>query len=368
MYSLTKNALLRLLIKLLIFLQKKPRSQPEKILFVSTTGLGDTLWATPIIHTYKISHPHHSLTLLTSPSGYEVFRENPYIDKICILQKPLLSRFFALFRLCKREQFAIAYLLHTSQRLVLPLLAALQIPCRVGTAGRQKGLDDLLTTIVSPKATQHEIAKRLDLINAEKSIAQNLEIFLTEKDKRVAKQYIDQKPLIVMHPGAKDSFKRWPAEHFITLGKELMRCLTANILITGNAEEKTLCEQIAQEIPGALSLAGQLSIREMAGLLDHVQLMITNDTGPMHLAFALKAPVIGLFCSTDPNICGPYFPCSHAHIVHRKPTCNPCLQKKCRDPFCFLQITPKEIVDLVIKIRKDQQNPLKSEVYEQSPV
>ena len=77
--------------------------------------------------------------------------------------------------------------------------------------------------------------------------------------------------------------------------------------------------------------------------------MISNDTGPMHLALAVQTPTIGLFTPTDPNLCGPYFVNSTLAIA-KKQTCSPCLRKKCAEPFCLLQIGVNEVYDAVVKL------------------
>src|SRR5262249_33690576 len=150
-------------------------------------------------------------------------------------------------------------------------------------------------------------------------------------------------PLIALHPGAKDGFKQWPAAHFVELGNRLVRSLGCRIIVTGTPQEKSLVESISSQIDRAIP-ATDLPLLSAAALIKKMDLMISNDTGPMHIAFATRTPTIGIFAPTDPKLCGPYF-VENALTVAKKPTCSPCLKKKCGEPFCLLQIGVQEVYD-----------------------
>jgi ADP-heptose:LPS heptosyltransferase len=114
------------------------------------------------------------------------------------------------------------------------------------------------------------------------------------------------------------------------------------ILVTGDAAEKRVAEGIASRIEGAVTLAGTLTLRETAALIERMALFITNDTGPMHIAFALKTPTIALFSPTDPRLCGPWH-AEKVEVVEKPKVCNPCTGKKCYNPVCMGQITVEEV-------------------------
>jgi ADP-heptose:LPS heptosyltransferase len=161
---------------------------------------------------------------------------------------------------------------------------------------------------------------------------------------RFLKQHklVKDHPLICLHPGAKDQFKQWPAECFIELGQRLQEHLGATILITGNKGEKKLASSIAKKIPGAIPITNKLSLPALARLMCDFSLMITNDTGPMHLSFSVSCPTIALFSPTDPALCGPYLASKH-RVISAPPSCTPCLKKQCQDPFCLMQIPVSKV-------------------------
>lgn len=335
-----KNALLKLLTKH----YRRYRgdvANPKRILIASTTGLGDTLWATPAIRALKKAHPNSKLCLLTSPIGEQVLKNNPYIDHILIMKNASLIQ--APKIVYKIRQFAPEqiYIFHTSQRIALPLCAMNRAKSIIGTQGLNKGLDTLLTQSF-PLVQQHEISRRMQMTGL--SGDETLDWHISSDEAQWAQEFMKQftAPIIALHPGSKDRFKQWPVEHFIKLGEKCVKQLGAQVVVTGNALEKPLADQIAASIDGALSLAGQLNIRQLGALLPHFKRFITNDTGPMHMAFATKVPTIALFSPTDPNLCGPHHAKSSVAIAKNK-TCFPCLRKKCHDPFCMRSIGIDEV-------------------------
>lgn len=314
---------------------------------MATTALGDTLWTTPAIENIKTQYPHCYLGVLTSPIGMQVLENNPHIDKLFELKEPLSKHFFKLRKELYKEQFDTVLLMHASQRLTLPLCTLIGASRIVGTSGINKGLDSLLTH-PTPNHFQHEITRRLEIascIGVRPSI-ETLSFYL--KNDEVLPP---RKPgfWIALHPGSKDAFKRWAKENFIALGKRLKETYKCEILITGSKNERPLMEAVATGIPGAHLDASNRSLREFAALLNQMDLLISNDTGPVHLACALKRPVIGIYASTDPAVCGP-FKAEKATVVSRRNACDPCLKRKCRLPFCFMQIGPEEVLEATKKL------------------
>lgn len=322
-----------------------PKDKEPRILIVSTTGLGDTLWATASIASLRQSFPNAYIAALSSPIGAEVLKYNPFLSRIYTLEK--FS--YALWKALYQDRFDTILLFHASQRLTLPLCSFLGAQKIIGTAQINKGLDSLLTDPIEPQY-EHEIQRRLKLVEkiGGKITTETLSFFLQPEEKKPQRSGC----WIALHPGSKDAFKRWPAENFIQLGKELKKSLNCEILITGNKEEKDLMQSVAAEIPGAHLANSQLPFRPFASLLDQMHLLICNDSGPFHLACALNKPVIGIYSATDPRLCGPHL-APKAAVVSRPKSCTPCLQRGCRQPFCFLQIGTEEVLKKALEILRN---------------
>ncbi len=336
-----KNFFLKTLVKLF---QGKKGGNPEHFLVVSTTGLGDTLWATPAIKALREKHPHAYIAVLTTKLGKDVLSLNPHIDEIF-----LTKNFFSL----KQKKFHTIYIFHTSQRLILPLCALLGSTEIIGTEGINKGLDDLLTQKI-PQKYQHEVTRRCEIASVKTD--GGLEFFIDQKTQDQINSFLAKHtgPFIGIHPGAKDKFKQWDPECFVKVGNMLRKKLGCNIFITGNEKEKLLAESIASQIEGAISLAGQFGLKATAALISKFSVMLANDTGPMHLAFAVNTPTVALFAPTDPHLCGP-LPSAKAIVIDKAKTCRACLKKKCQEPFCLLQISPEEVYSAIIKLLLDEE-------------
>lgn len=315
-----KNRLIKFLTK--CFGRKRNYQKvPTRILIVSTTGFGDSLWATPALAALDGEY----VAVLTSPIGAKLFENNPHIHDIFTCPNNAIRSFFPLLRALRAKRFDTVYLFHASQRPIFPLIYWTGAGEIVGNQGMNKGLDCLFTTLL-PQKREHEILRRLRLIGKEDA-PKALEVFL-----KLAP--LKQEPCICLHPGAKDAFKFWPKEHFIELGRRIHRELGYQVYVSGTPGEKALVESIKKEIPGAK--AAIYSLNEFAALLKSAAVFVTNDTGPMHLAFALNVPTLVPFCPTDPKLCGPLE--AKAEVIYHRPTCTPCLKKRCHQPICMYQI------------------------------
>ena len=339
-----KNAMINLLLRGLPRKNFKRKETP-RLLIVSTTGLGDSLWGTPALKALRKKHPKSYIALLTSPVGEQIYRNHPHLDEIFTLKGRSFFAMLSLLPKLRMREFDTAYVFHTSQRPILPLVS-LAGPSRiVGTEGINKGLDHLLTHPL-PQKYEHEIERRLSIVGCE-GADPKMDLFLTEEENETSLEIVPELPLVIgMHPGAKDRFKQWNPKYFIELGRKLVKEKGAKIFITGDLSEKMFAEEIEKHIPGATSLAGKLSIRETAAVIEKFDLFITNDTGPMHLAFAMETPTFALFSPTDPKRCGPY-KIDHGFVIQKPRTCTPCIRKACVSPFCMEQISPDVVYDQI---------------------
>lgn len=335
--------------------KKYSAGRPNRFLIITTTGIGDTLWATPAIRALKEAYPQSYIGVLTNRLGVEVLQGNPRVDKFFIFDKGLKSIISWPWLLISLRQsnFRTAFIFHSSDRLIWPMCYLAGPEERIGIKGENKGLDFLLTKAVGPPSGLHGAEKRMYLLQQLDAHFSNfrypLELYLSEADREVINNYLHgqginlRQPMIGLHPGAQKAFKCWPWERFVEVGFALQQKYQAYIFITGNGKEQEIAQKIANKIPQAIAVAGRFSLRETAALIERLALYITNDTGPMHISFALGTPTIALFAATDPAQCGPYL--DHRPVViYRPKICDLCLGKKCLRPKCLEQITSAEVI------------------------
>ena len=153
---------------------------------------------------------------------------------------------------------------------------------------------------------------------------------------------------IALQPGARWDNKRWPAEHFAALVRALAQKFPdTRFAVLGTAEDQPIGETIARAEPlRCLNLCGQISLLEMVEWLRRCELMVTNDTGPMHVAAALGKPLVALFGPTEPRRTGPY---GHLENVLRLDLpCSPCLKSHCtfeKPEECLKAISPAQVFE-----------------------
>jgi len=167
-----------------------------------------------------------------------------------------------------------------------------------------------------------------------------------------AKWQTDGARWIAIQPGARWPNKRWPVGHFTELVRLLAEIFSdAHFAILGGAGDKSLGEIIARSAPGrCLNLCGQTSLPEMVEWLRFCSLMITNDTGPMHIAAALGKPLVALFGPTEPRRTGPYHQLDS--VLRIDLPCSPCLKSRChyeKPNECLNALSPAAVFEFVRK-------------------
>jgi lipopolysaccharide heptosyltransferase II len=155
---------------------------------------------------------------------------------------------------------------------------------------------------------------------------------------------------LAIQPGARWVNKRWPIEHYVELLKRLAdSALPHHFVILGSAEDRPLGEKLQEALPErCLNLTGQTSLLEMVEWIRLCDLMVTNDTGPMHIAAALGTPVVAIFGPTEPWRTGPYGQIEHA--LQLDLACAPCLRRTCRTAnpcACLRDLPPASVFEAV---------------------
>jgi heptosyltransferase II len=163
-------------------------------------------------------------------------------------------------------------------------------------------------------------------------------------------------PVFGLNPGAEyGPAKRWPVERFIAAAQEIQRRTNCVWILFGGRGDVEIVNQIASQLLSAnshlLTLAGKTSLRELMALLKLCRVLLTNDTGPMHVAAALGTPVVVPFGSTSPELTGPGLPGDPRHrLLKSNVPCSPCFLRECPIDFrCMNGITVERVVETVIQ-------------------
>lgn len=335
----------------------------KKFLVVRTDRIGDVVLSTPVPEALKRKYPHSQVSMMVSTYTREIFKYNPWVDEVIIDDHSGFKGFFKSVRTLKNRKFYVAILLRPTLKLALILFLS-GIKVRIGTGYRAYGFLFNHKIYRHRKTIEkHELEYNLNMliplgISEEKMMPR---IYLSPEEARYSKRIYEDLNIreenlkIVIHPGSGHSSLNYPLEKFAWLADKLIEGFSAKVVLTGGQKEIKLSENMKTKMHNQpIDLTGQTDLRGLCSLLKGADLLISNSTGPMHLASALGTPVIALFSPlfvASPKRWGPYGE-GHEVISPSVRTCYKCDPETCPDFNCMEKIDPEEIILKVKKILK----------------
>ncbi|MEI9963247.1 MAG: lipopolysaccharide heptosyltransferase II [Limisphaerales bacterium] len=372
---------------------------PRRILVRGTNWLGDAVMTTPALLRLREKFPEAHIAILTPEKLHDLWLNHLAINEtITFINEENL---FSLSRKLRIGQFDLALVLPNSPRSAIEVWLA-GIPQRIGYARPWRNF--FLTQTIAPRADAVKMRKRseaeihqLILENPESRI-QNPEIpkkahqiyeylnlvgalganpeplppqlFATENEiESTRKKFgLDKitSPIFGLNPGAEyGPAKRWPIERFIVAAQEIQRQTNCVWILFGGKNDAELGARIESETKNSKfkiqNLIGQTSLRELMSLLKLCRVLLTNDTGPMHVAAALETPVVVPFGSTSPELTGPGLPGdARNRLIKSNVPCSPCFLRECPINFrCMNGIGVEQVVESVLEIYRGNAETLR---------
>lgn len=329
------------------------QSQP-RILVVGVDWLGDALFMTPVFKAVKARWPRAYLAVSTASRNLPVLARCPHLDDVIAYDEVPF-----LLGLASQQQLAAAFasrrldtalLLHRSFTRALAVFRA-SVPRRIGFAHSKR--DWMLTDRLSPPAPSlHRIDAYLSILNplGIQNPDRRPEIRPLPDDAgewhkiRSAKTaWSARDRMLVLHPGGNWDLKRWPVERFAQTAARAA-AQGWKVAVCGSSHEAALGRAIQDAVPGGavVSFCGETEFGALVGLLADARLLISNDSGPLHLAAALGTPVVGLFGPTLADLTGPVAS-GRVRIVQKDFGCElPCLFNRCGNRVCLDRLTVEE--------------------------
>ena len=333
----------------------------RRILIVNVNWIGDTLFSTPFIRAVREAYPDSHIACLLHPRCKEILELNPRLDEIIIydeegVHKSLLGKLKLVISLSKKK-FDTAFLLHRSFTKALIVFLA-GIKARIGYPTKRRAM--LLTKMAEPPAGEaHKVEYFLDIARASGMTpkSRSYEFFINDTHKKFITNLLreagisDKDTIVVLCPGGNWDPKRWPKENFARLADMLSEKSGAKIVISGAKKDMGLAEEIKGMMKARpVITAGRTTLKDLAALFSCASLVIANDTGPMHLAVAMKAKTIGLFGPTSPAITGPYGEGCYK-VISKNDTCDiPCYDFSCIDNRCMAAIKVSDVFNEAVTI------------------
>lgn len=336
-------------------------SSPQNILIRMPNWIGDLVMATPLLTDLRNAFPDASVTAMCRTPLCELLTHDKRIDELFCFTKP--SNDFSrrqekrdLIAKIQAGKYDVGILLTNSFSSAWWFWQG-KVKRRIGFRGNWRSA--LLTDpIPFPKEREKQ-----HLTLTYKCLLEPLgvprsqtapRLFVLEKEKEQAKQKLrrlgwsEGKKLIGIHPGATyGSAKCWPPERFHELAKRLSQDPSHCLLFFGDNATSSLVHKICQGLPKSVfNLAGETHLRELLCLIALCDVLVTNDSGPMHIGAAMGTPLVALFGSTSEIATGPYG--QPEAVIHKKVDCSPCFKRTCPIDFrCMKQIEVQEVWEKV---------------------
>jgi ADP-heptose:LPS heptosyltransferase len=334
----------------LVVRHRPPIDEVHAIVVTKLWGIGNWALLRPVVLDLRARFPAATLHVVTLEQNLPLVRD--LADVVHVVRTRGLLRTAADVLKARRrlararpqlsvdfEQFAAAGAL---------LARTAHVPQRIGFSSGSRGRDGLLTVRVPFRRDAHASRSFRDLVEAAGVPAGDYvpgALAPTPAGAAEAAGALpaaDGVPLVVLHPGSGDNFpgRRWSEAGFAAVGRRAAEVHGAVVAVTGSAGEEALCARVAAATgPRAVSLAGRLTLEGWVGVLARAAAVVSNDTGPVHLASALGRPVLALFGPNTPVLYGPLSRGSRA--LYRALPCSPCLtvesyrSSRCRIPTCM---------------------------------
>jgi lipopolysaccharide heptosyltransferase I len=331
-----------------------------RLLIVKLSSIGDVVQALCVLEPLRPLCSH--LGWIAESPALPLLEGHPLIDRVHAFPKDRLKaalrrgRLWGELAALRRELAAERYEVVLDMQglfksaLVVGLSGARR---RVGFAATRELASLALNERVLPgKLERHAVLKYLDLA---RHLGGRIErvgfpIVVPPEERRRVEGLLTrgEGPLITVCPQARWESKLWPAESFSALIRGLVAGLGARVALGGAPADRDRCESIRQGAgPEAaervLNLAGELNLREFAELCRRCALVVSGDSGPMHLAAAVGAPVVAIFGPTAPWRTGPFG--SPHRVVRKGLTCSPCFRRSCESMACMRGITEEAVLE-----------------------
>ncbi|KJU82494.1 ADP-heptose--LPS heptosyltransferase II [Candidatus Magnetobacterium bavaricum] len=344
-----------------------------KILIRGVNWIGDAVMTMPAIKALSDAFVDYETALLVNSRVLPLFRHDPNVTSLVEYKdshRDIMGR-VKLANSLKADNYALAILLQNAfDAAIIAFLAGIRE--RVGYDRDARGF--LLTKGIPVKAETlriHQIRYYLNIVDRLGIDAPyNLPwTYLLHEERLQARETLSalRHPIIGINPGASfGSAKRWPTHHFAEVIRGVITQIGGSVVLFGAADEWSLAQQITEALGdtgGAseadfltadtfLNLCGKTTLRQLAACISECDLLVTNDSGPMHIAYSVGTPLVAIFGSTDPQLTGPPQCSGKLHfafrsaVIRKKLPCAPCFKRTCKkaDIKCMNSITPDEVL------------------------
>lgn len=329
----------------------------QRILIVAVNWLGDLLFMTPAIRAIRRAHPDAHIACLVAPRGVDLLAGNPHLDEVIAWEEGRGAAgwlgVLPLARRLRAGRYDTAFLFHRSfTRTLAAWLAGIRH--RIGYTTWKRGWFLTCGVEQPAKDTVHKAEWALRVVRAAgiPDAGPEYDAGVVPEDTRHAETLMREmevgtgERVVALHAGANWLLKRWPAGSFARLADELSRRHGARVLFIGGPDDLPLIRGITARMSTTpLVAAGRTTFRQMGALLARTRLLISNDSGPLHMGIAVGTPVVALFGPTQPELTGPPEGAKAVTLFGSIGCPVPCYRLNCPANLCMQQISVEQVLE-----------------------
>lgn len=331
--------------------------EQHKILVFELNWMGDILFSIPFLRALRSRFPESYISCVVVTRYSHILLQNKWINEVHVMTDRRGIKSFPekmkFTRMLMRENYDMAFFLKTSRTKAFMAKIA-GISRRVGFSGKKASLTDI---VEKKEKTLHRSDHISSLISpfGVRVIDGTYECEVSQEQSEHAQKILRSvkggtRNMVVLNPGGNWDAKRWPKENFIELGQRLLAEFSfLEIAVTGSEKDVSLAEEIVKELDEdrSYSLAGKTGLSDLAAVFAKSSLVISADSGPLHLASSVGTPTVGIFGPTSPDITGPRGKGTDIIVSSRREiSCKvPCYELQCsKNHECMRKITPDKVL------------------------
>ncbi|MFH1073949.1 MAG: glycosyltransferase family 9 protein [Candidatus Firestonebacteria bacterium] len=339
----------------------------KKILIINLGGVGDMLFSVPFLRGLRAKYKKDEITLFTVVNSCKIIANQRYFDKVVEIpagsgdiRRLSALKYLKVLLALRKERYDLVVNLRTvvSFFSALKVVIILFIIRAEKTAGKGNALVRFIYDYAVAEKTEYkkheidyhaELAEKIGFKAVGKSSIKLDRSNLSFASKFLSKNKINSKnKLIVVNHEARWQTRRWPLSGYIKLFDKLLK--KKDVKIAVNCDKDIASELIIKKIFKKVVIIKTNDIRNLAAVIKRASLLLSNDTGVLHMGAAQNIKTLGLYGSTDPFLTAPYLPVERKRELYKHLPCSPCNKMTCSSRACFKEITAEEVYSAIIKL------------------
>jgi len=352
-------------VKFLLFWRLKLPRNTKKILIYRIGNVGDTICAVPSIIAIRDNFPKGEITMLTSPGKTgalgpeELLNGSELIDELIVYYQEDIKGFARKIDLIRKlRERAFDVFIELPQELtnlrteIRNIVFAMLIGVKYACGFRTTAIHLFKKIQAKHLKFERQVERLLDILKKEglKIHKVCLSLPISKDDEKQVDEFLRESAIqdfIAVDPNAKIQTKLWPLDRFGEVGRRLVKDYNVNVMIIGGQADKKRTGRLREMIGrGAIDVSGRFSLLQTLELLRRCLLLVSNDTGSVHMAASVETPVVGIYSARDFAV--KWYPYGAENIILRKNvSCSICYKFTCENPICLEQITVEEVLGAV---------------------